>query len=87
MTLKLKVGKKGYILLPKSIRESVGIEEGDTVTVEVSDGITLKPTKTRHRQTTRTLREHAELLGTLKDAKSPTPGELASTYLEEELEG
>ena len=88
MTLKLKVGKKGYILLPKSIRESVGIEEGDTVTVEVSESITLKPTKKPDTaKLRRALREHAELLGTLKDATSPTPGELASTSLEEELEG
>ena len=87
LTLKLKVGKKGYIILPKSIRESVGIEEGDTVTVEVGEGITLKPTKkpdtTRLR---RALHEHAERLRTLKDATSPAHGELATTSLEEELE-
>ena len=87
LTLKLKVGKKGYIILPKSIRESVGIEEGDTVTVEVGEGITLLPTKkpdtTRLR---RALHEHAERLKTLKEATSPAPDELASISLEEELE-
>ena len=87
MTLKLKIGKKGYVILPKSIRESVGIEEGDTVTVEVSDGITLKPTKKPDTNRLRkALLEHAERLRTLKDATSPTPGELATTSLEEELE-
>jgi antitoxin PrlF len=88
VTLKLKIGKKGYVILPKSIRESVGIEEGDTVTVEVGDGITLKPTKkpdTTRLQ--RALREHAERLRTLKNVTSPIPGELASISLEEELEG
>jgi antitoxin PrlF len=88
VTLKLKIGKKGYVILPKSIRESVGIEEGDTVTVEVGDGITLKPTKKPDTPRLRkALREHAERLRTLKNATSPIPGELASTSLEEELEG
>ncbi len=33
MTLKLKVGKKGYIILPKAIREAVGIDEDDELIV------------------------------------------------------
>ena len=37
MTLRLKVGKKGYIIIPKAIRDAVGIEEGDEVEVEVRD--------------------------------------------------
>ena len=45
MTLKLKVGRKGYIILPKAIREAVGIDEGDEVIVEIRDGIVLKPAK------------------------------------------
>ena len=43
MTLKLKVGKKGVIVLPKAIRKSAGIEEGDSVIVEIDDGIRIKP--------------------------------------------
>ena len=35
MTLRLRVGRKGYIILPKAIREAVGIEEGDEVIVRV----------------------------------------------------
>lgn len=46
MTLKLRIGKKGYIILPKAIRETVGIKEGDEVIVEIKDGIILKPIKT-----------------------------------------
>ena len=42
LTLKIKVGRKGYIILPKAIREAVGIDEGDEVIVEVRDGIILK---------------------------------------------
>ena len=33
LTLKLRVGRKGYIILPKAIREAVGIEESDEVIV------------------------------------------------------
>jgi AbrB family looped-hinge helix DNA binding protein len=29
LTMKLKVGKKGYVIIPKTIMEIVGIEEGD----------------------------------------------------------
>jgi len=28
LTLRLKVGRKGCVILPKAIREAVGIEEG-----------------------------------------------------------
>ena len=35
LTLRLRVGRKSYIILPKAIREAVGIEEGDEVIVRV----------------------------------------------------
>ncbi len=34
----LRVHKKGIIILPKRIREALGIDEGDEVIVEVNDG-------------------------------------------------
>ena len=38
------VGKKGYVIIPKSIRELVGIKEGDVLTLTVENGrIVLKP--------------------------------------------
>ena len=37
MTLKLKVGKKGYIIIPKALRRVYGIKEGDHVVVEARD--------------------------------------------------
>ena len=43
MTLRLRVGRNGCIILPKAIREAVGIDEGDEVVVEIRDGILLKP--------------------------------------------
>ncbi len=45
LTLKLRIGKKGYIILPKAIRDAVGIDEGDEVIVEVKNGILLKPAR------------------------------------------
>lgn len=47
MTLKLKVGRKGYIILPKAVRDALGINEGDELTVEIKDGLVLKPVKRR----------------------------------------
>jgi len=41
--MKLSVGRKGYIILPKKLRDLLGIEEGDELVVEVKDGILLKP--------------------------------------------
>ena len=43
--MKLRVGRKGYIVLPKAVREAVGIDEGDEVIVEIRDGILLKPAR------------------------------------------
>ncbi|MEM3872492.1 MAG: AbrB/MazE/SpoVT family DNA-binding domain-containing protein, partial [Nitrososphaeria archaeon] len=45
MTLRLKVGKKGYIIIPKAIRDILGINEGDELIVEAGEGLLLKPTK------------------------------------------
>lgn len=62
-TLRLKVGKKGYIILPKAVREAVGIEEGDEVIVEIKDGILLKPVrKVDIEKLKKAFREHVEKL-------------------------
>jgi AbrB family looped-hinge helix DNA binding protein len=45
LPLTVKVGKKGYIILPKSVREALNISEGDKLIVEIKDGIVLKPLK------------------------------------------
>jgi AbrB family looped-hinge helix DNA binding protein len=86
LTLKLKVGKKGIVILPKAIRESVGIEEGDNVIVELGDGITLKPERKVDLERLRAaFREHDERLAGL-NTREPEPGDLAKVYLEEEFE-
>ena len=87
MTLRLRVGKKGYIILPKAIREAVGIEEGDEVVVEIRDGILLKPVrKVDEEKLRKAFREHVERLRGVPGLVEPEPGELAKAYLEEEFE-
>ena len=87
MPLKLKVGRKGYIILPKAIREAVGIDEGDEVIVEIRDGIVLKPVrKVNTEELRRALRKHLETLKNIPNRKEPKPGELAKISLEEEFQ-
>ncbi|MEN3052149.1 MAG: AbrB/MazE/SpoVT family DNA-binding domain-containing protein, partial [Candidatus Methanosuratincola petrocarbonis] len=83
-----RVGKKGYIILPKALRETFGINEGDEVLVEVGDGITLKPLRKGDiRKLKAALDEQARRLTTIEGAREPKPGELAGVSLEEEFEG
>ena len=87
MTLRLRVGRKGYIILPKAIREAVGIDEGDEVVVEIRNGILLKPVRRFDKRSLEmSLRDHLDKLRRITDLVEPKPGELAATYLEEEFE-
>jgi len=43
-----RVGRKGVIVIPKKLRESLGIKEGSHVTMEIRDNaIVIKPFKLR----------------------------------------
>ena len=88
MPLRIKVGRKGYIILPKAIREAVGIDEGDEVIVEVRDGIILKPAKKKVdvEKLRESLRKHVETLKKISGRVEPKTGELARLSLEEEFE-
>ena len=87
MTLRLRVGRNGCIILPKAIREAVGIDEGDEVVVEIRDGILLKPVRRFDKEGLgRSLRDHLDNLKMVKDLVEPKPGELVAIYLEEEFE-
>lgn len=87
MTLRLRVGKKGYIILPKAIRDAVGIDEGDEVIVEVKDGILLKPVRKFDEEKLRkAFKEHREKLEKIPGLIEPKLGELVEEYLEEEFE-
>ncbi len=87
MTLKVKVGRKGYIILPKAVREAVGIDEGDELIVEIRDAIILKPAKRQVNieKVRRLLAEHASKIKGI-ERREPTPGEAGTHYLEEEFE-
>jgi len=40
----LRIGRKGVIVIPKRIRESLGLKEGSYVTIELREGaIVLRP--------------------------------------------
>lgn len=87
MTLKLRVGRKGYIILPKAVREAVGIEEGDEVIVEIRDGILLKPVRRFDRKKLEeSLKKHLNRIKNIPKLVEPKPGEVVKTYLEEEFE-
>jgi len=80
------VGKKGCIIIPKSIRELVGIKEGDVLTLTVENGrIVLEPErKASLPEVAKRLREHEERVR--KYAKEARLGDLVGVSLEEEFE-
>jgi len=46
LTIRVKVGKKGYIVLPKLVRELVGIKENEELILRVEEGrVVLEPEK------------------------------------------
>jgi len=85
LTVKVEVGKKGYIIIPKSIRELVGIKEGDVLTLTVENGrIVLEPErKVSLSEVAKRLREHEESVR--KYAKEARLGDLVGVSLEEEF--
>ncbi len=85
--MRLKVGRRGYIILPKAIREAVGINEGDEVIVEIRDGIVIKPAKKKVDvdKLRELFKKHVEKLRKIPSRKEPVPGELARISLKEEL--
>jgi len=86
LAVKVVVGKKGYIIIPKSIRELVGIKEGDVLTLTVENGrIVLEPErKASLPEVAKRLREHEERVR--KYAKEARLGDLVGVSLEEEFE-
>ncbi len=84
VALKLRLGKKGYLIIPKIIRTRYGFEEGGWVLVELrDDGILLRPANDIERLK-EFFRSHVDRLRELNTA-SPKPGELKGVSLEEEF--
>jgi len=86
LAVKVVVGRKGYIIIPKSIRELVGIKEGDVLTLTVENGrVVLDPErKVSLSEVAKRLREHEERVR--KYAKEARLGDLVGVSLEEEFE-
>lgn len=83
--LKLKVGEKGQILIPKLLRKKYGVKEGEAVLIEpTSEGILVKG-RPSPEQVSNMFRQHEEKIKALP-AKSPKLGDLQATYLEKEFE-
>ncbi len=83
VTLKLKLGKKGYLIIPKILREKYRLKEEQWVLLELrEDGILIRPGGNID-DLKKFFKKHVMKLRTL-NVKSPKPGELAGVSLEEE---
>ena len=83
--LKLKVGRKGQILIPKFLREKYRVKRGEAVLIEpTGEGILVKG-RPSPEQILTVLGQHEERIKAL-GARSPKLGELEAAYLEEEFE-
>jgi AbrB family looped-hinge helix DNA binding protein len=81
----VEVGKKGYIIIPKDIRDLLGIKEGDKLILNVYDGkIVLEPErKVDINEILKRLEEHHVKISSY--AKSAKLGDLLYSSLEEEF--
>ena len=81
----MEVGKKGYIIIPKDIRDLLGIKEGDKLILNVYDGkIVLEPErKVDINEILKRLEEHHAKISSY--AKSAKLGDLLYSSLEEEF--
>ena len=81
----MEVGKKGYIIIPKDIRDLLGIKEGDKLILNVYDGkIVLEPErKVDINEILKRLEEHHVKISSY--AKSAKLGDLLYSSLEEEF--
>lgn len=86
MTLMVEVGKKGYIIIPKDIRDLLGIKEGDKLILSIRDGkIVLEPERNVDiNEILKRLEGHYAKISSY--AKSAKLGDLAHSSLEEEFD-
>lgn len=87
MTLKLKIGKKGYVIIPKAIRKAIGADEGDDLIVTVEDGITLTPERRIDRNSLhKAIARHKATVFSVDKARAPRAGEAKKYSLEDEFD-
>jgi len=73
MTATMKVGPKGQVVIPKQVREELGIRPGDEVIVDTVDG----------EARVRRCADEPPLLGLLADGGPPLTAELEREHREE----
>ena len=85
LTVRVEVGKKGVVVIPKAIRDLVGVKEGDLLRVSVVDGkIVLEPEKRVDvDEIRRATEEHRRRVSYARRAEL---GEMAGVSLEEEFD-
>lgn len=87
MTLKLRIGKKGYVIIPKAIRKAIGVDEGDDLIVTVEDGIRLTPERKIDRNSLhKAIARHKAAVFAMGKAKAPRVGEARKHSLEDEFD-
>jgi len=82
--LRIRVGSKGQILIPKVFRERYGIESNGFVILEPTDEGLLIRGRPSPEQVLAELRRHVEVVG--KMGSGARLGDLKETSLEEEFE-
>lgn len=83
--LRIKVGSKGQVLIPKILRDKYGIEEGRSVTMEpTAEGLLIRGRPSRS-ETMARLRDHVEKVRGV-GVRGPNLGDLRRVYLEMEFE-
>ena len=85
MELRIKVGPKGQILIPKVFRDRYRLEEGDVVVIEPGEEGVLIRGRPSPKEIEQEIERHVSELKA-KGIKGPRLGELKKVYLEMEFE-
>ncbi len=83
VNIRLKVGPKGQIVIPKVFREAYGIKEGGEVIVEPGEKGLLIRGPIKGEELIRKIREERKKINA---KKKPKPGELKGISLEDEFD-
>jgi len=83
--LRIKVGPKGQILIPKVFRDRYGLKEGDVVMIEPEEDGVLIRGRPSPQETQREIEGHLSELKA-RGITGPRLGELKKVYLEMEFE-
>lgn len=85
MELRIKVGPKGQILIPKVFRDRYGLEKGEVAVIEPGEEGVLIRGRPSQLETDRVIERHLSELKA-KGIRGPRLGELKKVYLEMEFE-